>query len=231
MDIFTLDKVTAYIILDTRRAKKKTNRYPVKYRICFLRKCIYYPSGRSMSIDDFALLDDPKQMKEERKLISSGFDKIKEHIKDLVKGEGFSLELLHKRLSRGTKDSVYLAYQFKIDELKLAGKIGTSEWYLYSKKSLEGFAGNDLKFHQITKSFLQRYEKHLVDKKKSFTTISMYMRGLQAIVNEGKRQGIIGQSQYPFGKGKYEIPQEESRKLALKLSQIKQIVNFQLKIN
>jgi integrase len=229
MDNFTLDKVTAYIILDTRRAKKKTNKYPVKYRIGYLRKYIYYSSGRNLTKDEFILLDDPTKMKEERKLISSGFDKIKEHITELVKGEGFSLELLTRRLSRGTKDSVYSAFQFKIDELKKSGNIGTSEWYAYSKKCLEGFAGYDLKFHQVTKSFLQRYEKDCLDKKKSYTTISMYMRALQAIVNDCKKQGIISQAQYPFGKGKYEIPQENKRRLALRLPQIKQIVDYPLK--
>jgi len=227
MDNFTLDKVTAYIILDTRRAKKDT-KYPVKYRVCYLRKCLYYPSGRNLSVEEFADLDDPTKMKAERKLISTGFEKIKEQIKDLVSGQGFSLELLSRRLSRGTKDSVYSLYQSKIDDLKLNDKLGTAEWYTYSKKSLEGFIGEELKFSRITIPFLQSFERHLLKGKKSYTTISMYMRALQSIVNIAKSQGIISQSQYPFGKGKYEIPEEESRKLALKLSQIKQIVDYPL---
>jgi hypothetical protein len=50
------------------------------------------------------MLDDPSKMKDERKLIAAGFTKIKEQITELVNGEGFSLEMLSKRLSRGTKD-------------------------------------------------------------------------------------------------------------------------------
>jgi hypothetical protein len=103
MDNFTLDKITAYIILDARRARKNTSKYPVKYRVCYLRKCIYYPSGRYLTKDEFVMLDDPSKMKDERKLIAAGFTKIKEQITELVNGEGFSLEMLSKRLSRGTR--------------------------------------------------------------------------------------------------------------------------------
>lgn len=228
MDNFTLDKITAYIILDARRARKNTSKYPVKYRVCYLRKCIYYPSGRYLTKDEFVMLDDPSKMKDERKLISAGFNKIKEQITELVNGEGFSLEMLSKRLSRGTKDSVYDAFNTKVEDLTQANKLGTAELYAYTLRSLKEYAGDDLKFHQVTKSFLQQYEKHLLIKSKSFTTISMYMRNLRSIINEAKKRGIIRQAQYPFGRGSYEIPIEEKRKLALTLSQIKQIVDYPL---
>lgn len=230
MDIFTFDKVTAAIILDTRRAKTNSKKkgekyYPVKYRVGYLRKYTYYPSGRSLSKNEFVLLDDPSKMKEERKLISAGFEKIKEHIKELVKGEGFSQQLLAKRLSRGTKDSIYDAYQYKIEQAKT---LNTADWYRYSKKALEGFAGSELKYNQVTKIFLERFEKHLLDNSKTYSSISIYMRALMSVINEGKRQGIINQAQYPFGKGKYEIPLEAKRKIALTIAQVKQIVNYPL---
>jgi integrase len=228
MDNFTLDRISAYIILDVRRAKKNTDKYPVKYRVCYLRKCIYYPSGRYLNKDEFILLDDPGKMKNERKLISAGFDKIKEQITELVNGEGFSLEMLSRRLSRGTKDSVYDAFKAKIDDLTQSEKLGTAELYSYTLKSLKEYAGEDMKFHQVTKTFLQQYEKELLRQGKSFTTISMYMRNLRSIINEAKSHGIIRQAQYPFGKGKYEIPMEEKRKLALSISQIKQVVDYPL---
>lgn len=228
MDNFTLDRISAYIILDTRRARKNTNKYPVKYRVCYQRKCIYYPSGRYLTQDEFIMLDDPSKMKNERNLISAGFGKIKEQITELVNGEGFSLEMLSKRLSRGMKDSVYDAFEAKIGDLTQSEKLSTAELYTYTLRSLKDYAGEDLKFNQVTKTFLQHYEKELIKQGKSYTTISMYMRNIRSIINEAKSQGIIRQAQYPFGRGKYEIPMEEKRKLALTISQIKQVVDYPL---
>ena len=95
-------------------------------------------------------------------------------------------------------------------------------------KSLQRFTGPDLRFSEIMKEWLKKYEAFLLDKGKSYTSISMYMRALQAIVNEGKNQGIITQVQYPFGKGKYEIPEEAGRKTALTLSQIGEVLKYPL---
>ncbi|KAA6331149.1 Tyrosine recombinase XerC [termite gut metagenome] len=38
--------------------------------------------------------------------------------------------------------------------------------------------------------------------------------------------GIIKEAQYPFGKGKYEVPKGKGRKMALTLQQIKQIITY-----
>ena len=52
------------------------------------------------------------------------------------------------------------------------------------------------------------------------------MRNLRAIMNEAKRGGIIKDSQYPFGRGKYEIKTGDSIKKALPTDQINQIYHF-----
>jgi integrase len=54
----------------------------------------------------------------------------------------------------------------------------------------------------------------------------MYARGIRTVINFARKNGIIKESQYPFGIDKYEIPTGESRKLALTLQQIGKIVNF-----
>lgn len=85
-----------------------------------------------------------------------------------------------------------------------------------------------LKFTEITIDWLKKYEKWLLDNKKSYTTISMYMRALQSILNDGIKQNYLSQAKYPFGKGKYEIPTENGRKLALTLAQIGEVMKHQL---
>lgn len=51
-------------------------------------------------------------------------------------------------------------------------------------------------------------------------------RNIRAIMNDAKKNGVIKESQYPFGKGKYEIKTGESRKKALTLEQIGKISRF-----
>jgi len=230
LDTFSLNGITSAIIYDTRRAKKNES-FPVKYRITFMRDRTYFASGINLTKDEWKRLPSArdKDLKEQRQLIQAGFEKIKEHIKELcVSEQGFSFVMLNTRLSRGMKNSVLSAFDQKVESLKHAGKIGTAEWYQYSCKSISKYAERDLKFSEVTIEWLKKYETHLLKEGKSYTTISMYMRALQAIINEAKFQGIISQTQYPFGKDKYEVPIEESRKMALTLSQIKKIIDYPL---
>jgi integrase/recombinase XerD len=240
METFSLSGITATPIIDTRREKgkpvtdttksKDESFYPIKYRVTFMRKQVYYSSGIDLSLKEWDFLPDTKKKSliENREMIQAGFDRIKEHIKDLVKADGFTIEKLNTRLSRGMKNSVISALYDKAITLKAAGRIGTSEWYFYSAKSIEKFTDKDLKFSEITKDWLTRYEANLLENGKSYTTISMHIRALQAIVNEGKEQGIITPAQYPFGKGKYEIPTGVGRKMALTLAQINEVLKYTL---
>ncbi|WP_342667302.1 phage integrase SAM-like domain-containing protein [Adhaeribacter aquaticus] len=145
----------------------------------------------------------------------------------LTKQDQFSLEALNKRLSNATGDTVNTAFKARIDDLTENGKVSTSDWYKYTLRSIALFAGQNIKFSQITIDWLKKYEKHLLKENKSYTTISMYMRALQVIVNEAKEADIIKPTAHPFGKGKYEIPQHEGRNIALTISQVSEIVKYE----
>ena len=62
-------------------------------------------------------------------------------------------------------------------------------------RSLENFKKN-LKFTDITPSFLKKYERWMLDNGKSITTVGMYLRALRAIFN----QQNIDSKLYPFSK-------------------------------
>lgn len=72
---------------------------------------------------------------------------------------------------------------------------------------------------------MKAYEKKMIANGKSYTTVGIYMRCLRTILNEAIRTGFLEARAYPFGRGKYEIPVSEGRKMALKLSQIKEILD------
>jgi integrase/recombinase XerD len=145
METYTLDKVSATLIHDTRQIKKN-DLYPVKYRVTFMRKQVYFPSGIDLSMPDWQRLPTAKgkELKLQRELIQAGFEKIKMHIKELCKSDqGFCLEQLNTRLSRGMKNSIITAFYNKVETLKKDGRLGTSDCYLYSAKSLQRFTGGD----------------------------------------------------------------------------------------
>jgi len=237
-DYFSLSGITAWVIFDIRRSKgRKSDEdpliFPVKYKVTYKRERVYYSAGIDLSIKEWKIMPDTrkKYLLQTRELLQSNFDRIKEHIKDLVKSNEFTLAALNIRLSRGMKNSVLSALYDKASALKTAGRIGTSEWYFYAAKSIEKFTAKDLKFSDITVNWLQDYENFLLEKKKSYTTISMHIRALQAVINTGKEQGIITPSQYPFGKGKYEVPTGVGRKMALTLAQIGKVMDYTLLSN
>lgn len=227
---YPIEKITLSVILDTRREKSE-GYYPVKYRITYLRKQYYYPCI-DISPEDYSALHGDvrrKDLKDNKNLINAGFDNIKKIIQDLVRREIFSLEMLNKRLGKGVKEDVYKAFDIKVQKLIKAGKIPTSTWYGCAKVSIEKYAGSRLMFSDITRSWLEGYEKELLDQGKEYTTISINMRALRAIVNEAKHDGIISEGQYPFQVNNnegYRIPESKGRKIALNADQILNVFNY-----
>jgi len=248
---FSNREVFLSIIQDTRRPKQAGTRkgkkpdtgkpkqpgiFPVKYRITYQRKSVYYPSGFDMTEKDWEALPGTRkeELKELRKYIIDGFEVIKDHVNKLIEADTFTLEALNTRMKKGSKTSLLDAFDSRIEELRGKGQIGTATHYHCAKKCIEGFMQTDLKktdikFSEVTSDWLKRFEKHMLKDHKSFTTVSMYMRALRAIINEAKKRGIITSSQYPFND--YQIPTTKGRKMALTVSQIKQILDHSLTLD
>lgn len=242
LDTFSVGKVNVAIVYDTRRAKEEIY-FPVKYRVTFNRKQVYYPSMDLTEEEWSELLEAwnkairKKELKRIKDLVSAGFKRITDIVDDLAEKEGFSLERLDARLSGGIKDSIYSAFDDRIASLTKDGKIGSSVWYscalnsiqLYAKNELKG--KKDLKFADITPAWLKNYHSYLKKLERSDTTISMYMRALRAIINSGMAKGIITQSQYPFTvkkNGKYTIPEGLGTKRALTEKQLIKVFNYSI---
>lgn len=80
-------------------------------------------------------------------------------------------------------------------------------------KGLERFAGDKIRFDAVTVEWVKKYERFLHSEDKTTSTIGIHLRTLRAILNEARRSGIVKESQYPFGRGRYEIQAGEGRKL------------------
>lgn len=237
LENYNFESVFASVIIDSRRPKDseddKIKYYPVKFRVTFNRKQHYYPS-MDLSLEEYSDLHKAVTSVNKvktKKLITAGFKRITDTIEEVSNNEGFTLEGLARRLKRGTVDSILIAFDNKIADLVKEGKIGSAAWYKCSKNSIEKYMGKDLKFADVTPSWLKGYEAHLLKEGKKYTTISINMRALRAVINDGMREGIISQAQYPFvikKNGKYPIPEGEGRKIALSEEQLMKVFNFKI---
>ena len=145
---------------------------------------------------------------------------------DLFRDDKFSFEALNLRLGKCLTDTVNAAFSAKIEVLKNDEAVSSMQIYQATIKSMVEHAGEKIEFTDITPEWLKRYENYLLGEGKSYTTVSIYTRSIMAIMNEAKRIGLIKESQYPFGKGHYEYPVGEGRKLALTMQQIKALVTY-----
>ncbi|SIR32588.1 site-specific integrase [Pontibacter lucknowensis] len=226
---FSDSGVTLATILETRKANAD-GLCPVKVRVTHQRQRAYYSTGKRLTLEDWEKLPTTKarELKAIRESIQKFANEFEATVRLLIKNDQFSIDNLQAQLSKGQSSTVDAAFSAKIEELKARGKISTSDWYKYTLRSIGLYRkGKKTEFKHITIDWLRQYEQYLLDEGKSYTTISMYMRALQVVVNDAKAAGIIKPAQHPFGKGRYEIPQHAGRNIALTLSDIKKIVQYE----
>ncbi|MDH6309019.1 integrase/recombinase XerD [Dysgonomonas sp. PFB1-18] len=224
---YSKDGVSILTTQDARR-KKQSGLYPVKIQVVFNRIQRYYNTGKELSEEDWSALPTTKSPKlmDIRSDIKNSFEKVESIVRTLVEEGSFSFEILNNRLGKCVNDTLNAAFQNRITILNEAGAIGNASTYSCAFRHLEKYAGEKITFGAITTDWLKKYEKTMLSEGKSYTTISMYLRCMRAIFNEAKSVGIVKEAQYPFGKGKYEIPIGKGRKMALNLQQIKQIITY-----
>lgn len=226
MFTYSKDGITIASILDSRKENKKGT-YPIKIRVTYKRVRKYYSTGKDLSSEEWNILPTGKSrnLKELRESIENSFSLVKSNVEILAEKGGFSFDALNLRLSRVTGDTLNSAFRAKIVNLKNDERIGTMQICVNVLNTLEKYTGNNLSFETISVDWLKRYEKYLL-KDKSHTTVGMHMREIRTIMNQAKTSGVIKETQYPFGKDKYEIQTGEGNKKALTLKQIGEVIKF-----
>lgn len=224
---YVKDGVAVLTILDTRRPKM-SGLFPVKVQVVHKRTQKYYSTGKELSSLEWEKLHETKSKNliSIRTDIQNSFDKVKDIVQALEFDGGFSFDMLNNRLSKGDIFTLNSLIINKIENLRQNNQFGTVLFYENTLQSIKLFGGDKIPITSITPEWLNKYEKHMLDINRSYTTIGMYCRAIRAMMNEAKKSGVIKENQYPFGKGKYEIPTSESRKLALTLHQIKKVVTY-----
>ena len=208
---------------------KRNGLYPVRIRVTYRRQRQYYPTGKDLTLEQWERMPSTRNrdLKAIRESIANSFDIVRQNVDELASIAGFSFEDLNTRLKSGATDTINTAFRAKIADLNEQTRVGNAIVYNNVLKGLERFAGDKIRFDVVTVEWVKKYERFLLSEDKTTSTIGIHLRTLRTILNEARRSGIIKESQYPFGRGRYEIQAGEGRKLALTLDQIGKIARYE----
>lgn len=218
------------IILD-KRTTNADGLFPLKLRVTFDRNSRLYSVGHFISEENFEKMNSSKLRDEKVKDIRVESQNLKNRAEEISrKIEQFNWEEFKSLLfpdHKVEKDKSLVATLFNdyVSTLKSEGRVSTYQSYQTTLNSLENFKSN-LKWSEITKEFLNQYEKKMLQEGRSLTTVGIYLRSLRAIYNIAVENSIVTKEAYPFGKKKYKIPAGRNIKKALTIEEVKRIFDF-----
>lgn len=106
------------------------------------------------------------------------------------------VETKEQKIERTTLSFLFHEY---ISILEKQDRYKSAEAYLQALHSFIAKFGN-IDLSKISADTLHEYEKWMISKGNSLTTIGIYMRNLRCIFNIAIKNGIIDSTKYPFGK-------------------------------
>ncbi|WP_162419224.1 tyrosine-type recombinase/integrase [Cyclobacterium roseum] len=215
------DPVAVNFYHDTRR-KKDNGLFPVRIRVydSTTKRARLYTTDFDLSIKNFDKILFPERgqrLRPEEREFKNSLEGILSFYQDKVHNiNAFTFEALENSLSikSGEYTNVFFHYENYIQELKRYNKFSTASNYELSMRSLKSYLGEKkgrqptrLIFQDVTVKFLNDFEYWMTAiKKRSTTTVSMYLRALKTIFNRAIDAEAIDKEFYPFGVKKYEIP-------------------------
>lgn len=208
---------------DTRKANKQ-GLFPVKLRVYddIRKRAKLYDIKRYYSVEDFNNINFNRPSK---KFLDARreLDEIKSKAETIAKNLSiFNFEDFERDFNSNNidKSNIIEYYNRKIKELAEQDRIKSKSGYETSLKSIKKFinpnnpdAVKELHILDITPKWLQKYEKYMIDKGRSISTVGIYLRDLRAIYNMMLEDKPSYKEHYPFSK--YTIPSSENKKKAL----------------
>ncbi|RHK99977.1 site-specific integrase [Phocaeicola plebeius] len=219
--------VVVSVLLDTRTVNKEGT-YPVKIKVYFQGKPKYYSTGICMSTKDEleeVLESKSKKNIEIQDIIGKELSRILKNVDILVERGTFSFSNLNNMLGKNIGGTLNEMISAKIKELENEEKFGTSAFYKGTLSLLKRYMKHDVPINEVTVEWLNGLEKFIL-KTASQTTVAMNMRNIRATMNIAKQVGVIRESDYPFGRGKYQIKEGSGKKKALNKKQLKAIAEY-----
>lgn len=221
---------SASIHLDQRRMLK-SGRYPTKLYLYYQGepKCIGMTPRVELTPEEWAKVNSPRLQDPELKIVRDELKKREVRASKIIKmlGENFSFKTFKalysakEKIETGSSKNVYKAFKRNIDILMAEDREGTANTFIDAMTSFRRFR-KKLTFEEVTPEFLLSYEKHMLSKGRSTTTIGIYMRNLRRIVNIARKAKIT--TNYAFAD--YEIPTGQNIKKSLDENLLVKFINY-----
>lgn len=212
-----------------KRVSNKEGKHPVKLRLTYQRKRKYYALKlEHYSVNDFEAIYS-KNARGEIKLKRKKFESIENTAIDIIDNQldSFSFDAFEREYlkRKDINETIQSYFEIKVNELKSNDKYQSASLYVSTLSSLELYDAN-LSFEKITPTFLNKYEKWMLENEKSYTTIGIYSRHLRHIINRAVKNKLI--HEYPFGKenDKYSIPYSKNFKKALSINEVECLFKY-----
>ncbi len=158
-------------------------------------------------------------------IIGKELSRILKNVDILLERGTFSFSNLNNMLGKNIGGSLNEMISAKIKELENEEKFGSSAFYKGTLSLLKRYMKHDVPIKEVTVEWLNGLEKFIL-KTANQTTVAMNMRNIRAIMNIAKQVGVIRESDYPFGRGKYQIKEGSGKKKALNKKQLKAIAEY-----
>ena len=192
-----LDKTHPIMLRVTWNRKPKY--YSLKYR-CLPSEWIEESSNFNTSSKGIT-----KRQKSAIESKNRAINALKEHAQKILDAfkrdqREFTFQVFEERfLGIKEKKLVLDFFQERIDELHAQDKIGNKDKYIATRNILKKFVGSKrIYFPDIDYNFLLKFELFLSERGNTGGGISIHLRTLRAIINEGIRRGYMNKSLYPF---------------------------------
>jgi site-specific recombinase XerD len=230
------------IVLDKRRAKAN-GKFPVKLKVYnkFTQKVKRYSIDIDLTEKEYETIwinAGDKNLRGKNKETYLKISAIQTRAEDEAKAMTvFDFAKFELKLFRKSSDKNNIQYHFNrvIQKNIKNDKIGTAESYKYTLNSLAKFSKDEkncsiekLTFDAISVDWLNDYQKFMIGKGKSYTTIAIYTRTLRVVFNNAIGVDDISKDIYPFGKKKYKIPSTKKVKKSLNSIQLKTLFNAEV---
>ena len=180
--------------------------------------------------------------------IRKEYDRIKLEAENIINAlPQFSFNLFKDRYDNkaGSWDNVFTAFWSHIQDLKNEDRLGYASTFESTLRAVKEFhtgkefdfnprrdkvetrakaylSGKELRFVDITASWLKRFDKWMQEQGKSNSTIGIYMRNIRVLFNLAIKEHKV-KAEYPFTD--YEPKSASGRKMALSAHQIVLIAN------
>lgn len=223
--------------------KKKTttgenkDRYHIKIRVTRTvdKKTTqkYYLTGIYATPEEFEKITGNPGRDQDLQAKQSRLNEIYEKAKSIVALNPFiDFESLGIQLSsKGSLKDPLALFETYIAELDESGRIGSRDCYKQALACFQEYVNEKhagkVYFATITDRWLMRWEKWMIDRGRSVTTVRIYAICMRRVFNLAvKSYKIVPVELYPFGEGKYVVPAAEGRKLALSEAEKNKLLRY-----